>query len=462
MRLAHHFARWKTAAGLLLVLLAIPMAAAGAAPREIRVTNDTAGEVTVLAPKEEPKLFVLYISDGDGLTPERRQEAERFVARGAAVALIDLPDLKKKVANSDDADCHYTFGDFEDISHVAERDLGMTVWRWPVMVGIGEGATLAYLTTAQAPENTAAGGVSIGMRSATYTTRLTMCGIREAKNENGVRTYLPSAQIPDHWTLITSEQPAPEIEAFATSAPTAKLRIVPGTLSQQVDAAVEEAFQIGGAPNGALDGLPVVELPAKGKIRGLAIFISGDGGWRDIDKQIAEYLSERGIGIVGIDSLRYFWRRKEPQQIAADVSRIVAHYTQLWQVRKVSLVGYSLGANVIPFLWDKFDKPTQNELQLMVLLGLEPTAEFEITVQGWLGVSTSTEVDVRPSLATLPAAKVMCFYGAKEQDDNDTACVYPELAEAQIIERPGGHHFDGDYQSVAQIIYERITGKVTG
>jgi type IV secretory pathway VirJ component len=462
MKLSHHFIRWKPIAVLLFAVLAIPVATAFAAPREIKVTNDTAGEVTVLAPKEEPKLFVLYISGIDGITPERRQEAERFVARGAAVALIDLPDLKKKVTDSDDADCHYTFGDFEDISHLAERDLGMTAWRWPVMVGIGEGATLAYLTTAQAPENTAAGGVSIGMQTSSYATRLTMCGVKEAKNENGVRTYLPSAQIRGHWTLITAEQPASEIAAFADAAPTAKLRIVPGDLSQQIDAAVEEAFEIGGAPQGPLAGLPVVELPAKGKIRGLAVFISGDGGWRDIDKQIAEYLSERGIGIVGIDSLRYFWSRKEPSQIAADVSRVVSHYTKLWQVRKVTLAGYSLGANVIPFLWDKFDKTTQNEVQAMVLLGLEPTAEFEITVQGWLGMSTSTEVDVRPSLATLPPAKVMCFYGTKEKDDNETACVYPELAEAQIIERPGGHHFDGDYKSVAQMIYDRIVGKVTG
>ena len=38
----------------------------------------------------------------------------------------------------------------------------------------------------------------------------------------------------------------------------------------------------------------------------------------------------------------------------------------------------------------------------------------------------------------------------------------PELAEAQLVERPGGHHFDGDYKTVAQIIYFRLTGKATG
>ncbi len=432
-----------------------------AAPRTIKINNDTAGEVTILAPEGEPKLFVLFISDLDGMTPARRLEAERFVARGAAVALIDLPDLLKKVSDSDDVDCHYTFGDFEDISRVAERELGMATWRWPVMVGAGEGGTLAYLTAAQAPENTAAGGVSIGMR-ASFATRLTMCGIKELKNENGLRTYEPSTQIPGHWTLISAEQPTPEIVAFTSAAPTAKLRLVAGDVSQQVEAAIEEAFEIGGAPKGPLAGIPLVELPAKGNIRGLAVFISGDGGWRDIDKQIAEYLSERGIAIVGIDSLRYFWRRKEPAQIAADMSRVVAHYTKLWQARNVSLVGYSLGANVIPFIWDKLDKTTQNAVQVMVLLGLEPSTEFEVTVQGWLGVTSSKEQEVRPYLSGIPASKVMCFYGAKEKDDNETACLFPELAHAQLVQRPGGHHFDGDYKTVAQIIYDRLTAKASG
>jgi type IV secretory pathway VirJ component len=444
----------------------LAMFAAGAtssfsAPREIKVTNDTAGEVTIMAPKEEPKLFVLFISDRDGITPERRQEAERFVQRGAAVALIDLPDIMKRTREGSDADCHYTFGDFEDISHVAERELGMTAWRWPVMVGIGDGGTLAYLTAAQAPENTAAGGVSIGMLPS-FPTKLTMCGVKELKAENGVRTYAAPTQINGHWTLIEEEQPAPEIAAFTESAPTAKLRIVKGGLDAKLSAALEEAFEIGGAPVGPLAGIPLVELPAKGKIRSLVVFISGDGGWRDIDKQIAEYLSERGIGIVGIDSLRYFWRRKDPQKIADDVSEVIAHYTKLWQARKVTLAGYSLGANAIPFAWSRFDKATQNAIQLMVFLGLERSTEFEITVQGWLGMATSSEIDVRPALTSLPTSKVMCFYGTIEKNDNDTACVLPELQGAQIVQRPGGHHFDGDYQTVAQIIFDRITGRASG
>ena len=55
--------------------------------------------------------------------------------------------------------------------------------------------------------------------------------------------------------------------------------------------------------------LPLVELPASHP-RGLAIILSGDGGWRDLDKTIGEQLSSEGISVVGWDCLRYFWRHK--------------------------------------------------------------------------------------------------------------------------------------------------------
>ena len=49
----------------------------------------------------------------------------------------------------------------------------------------------------------------------------------------------------------------------------------------------------------------------------MAVIYSGDGGWRDIDKDIAGALQEKGIPVVGVDSLRYFWSEKTPDQVAA-------------------------------------------------------------------------------------------------------------------------------------------------
>ncbi|TPK10203.1 hypothetical protein FJ543_21975 [Mesorhizobium sp. B2-5-7] len=42
----------------------------------------------------------------------------------------------------------------------------------------------------------------------------------------------------------------------------------------------------------------------------MAIVLSGDGGWHDLDKTIAEELQSRGVSVVGRDSVRYFWKKK--------------------------------------------------------------------------------------------------------------------------------------------------------
>src|SRR5204862_4940772 len=64
-------------------------AAASAAPREITVKEEVLGTVTVLAPAEEPQIFAALLSDKDGFTPAYKAAAEKLVAGGAAVLLVD-------------------------------------------------------------------------------------------------------------------------------------------------------------------------------------------------------------------------------------------------------------------------------------------------------------------------------------------------------------------------------------
>jgi type IV secretory pathway VirJ component len=438
------------------LLLALPWQNAVAAPRAMTVPNETLGEVQVIAPAGEPKLFVIAISDRDGLSDARRAEAERLVDKGAAVALIDLPSLEGKVSASEDEDCHYTFGDFEDLSRVAQRQLGMTTWRWPVLLGVGEGGTLAYLALAQAPDNTAAGAVSVGF-APHLATRLPLCaGAPEAGGKDGVQSYQPAKDLPGAWRWISSGQPAPDLDKFVRASPMAQLHVAPGDAGTQFDAALDAVVEIGAPPAGAVADLPLVELPAKGKPRALAVFISGDGGWRDIDKQIGEYLQAHDVAVVGVDTLRYFWSKKPPEAVAADLDRIVKHYQQLWQVRKTALLGYSFGADILPLAWGKLSPATRDAADLIGLVSPEPTADLEVSVSGWLGLSAANEVPVRPYLAEMPAGKVMCIYGADEAADNDTACIAPELDNATRLERPGGHHFDGDYQAIADALLTRL------
>ncbi len=65
----------------------------------------------------------------------------------------------------------------------------------------------------------------------------------------------------------------------------------------------------------------------------MAVVISGDGGWRDLEKTIAEDLQKDGVAVLGWDSVRYFWHQKTPEQTAADLAEALDTYGTEWRTQ---------------------------------------------------------------------------------------------------------------------------------
>ncbi len=196
--------------------------------------------------------------------------------------------------------------------------------------------------------------------------------------------------------------------------------------------------------------LPLVELPATGPDRRMAIVWSGDGGWRDLDKVIGEKLAKDGIAVVGVDVLHYFWSRKSPEQVAADLGAVIGHYSEAWDRPEVLLVGYSFGADILPFAYNRLPEAARARVSQISLLALSTFADFEVHVAGWITDGRYPDsVDTAPELAKLSGVKVQCFYG---MDDKGSGCTLPELKGAEIVATTGGHHFDGDYAALARRI----------
>jgi type IV secretory pathway VirJ component len=186
----------------------------------------------------------------------------------------------------------------------------------------------------------------------------------------------------------------------------------------------------------------------------MAVVLSGDGGWRDLDKTIGEDLQRQGIPVVGWDSLRYFWRKRSPEQTARDLATVLDTYMTKWHATEVALIGYSFGADVLPFVYNRLPRNLRSRVVLISLLGFAKSADFQIDVYGWLGLPPSRDaVAVSPELAKISPALVQCFYG---QNEADTAC--PGLAGhgVQVIRTGGGHHFGGDYAVLANRILARL------
>jgi type IV secretory pathway VirJ component len=210
---------------------------------------------------------------------------------------------------------------------------------------------------------------------------------------------------------------------------------------------------------GRVKGVPLVEVPAARSGRDeLAVLLSGDGGWAETDKGLAQALSKGGIPVVGWSSLRYFIHRKKPDQVAADLERTLRVYLSLWHKEKVVLIGYSFGADVVPFLVPRLPPDLAERVSLVVLMGPTGTADFHIHPGEWLRKPSDDSLPTMPEVEKLRGREILCAYGRKEKD---SFCL--QLGDlVHLLIRPGGHIVGKDYGPVAEWILSRPGGASPG
>jgi type IV secretory pathway VirJ component len=215
--------------------------------------------------------------------------------------------------------------------------------------------------------------------------------------------------------------------------------------------ALEELSRAIQLPEG--QDLPLVEAPAStgAERREIAVIVSGDGGWAELDKNVAAGLAAAGVPTVGLSSLRYFWTPRTPDTAAADLARVITHYGAAWHAEHVILVGYSFGADVLPFLVNRLERAVRARVTQVALLGLGATATFEFHVAEWTGQAAGPEYLTVPEVERL-TVPVTCVHGAGEED---SACVEIRSPRARVVTVGEGHHFSGEYARLVDVILQR-------
>jgi type IV secretory pathway VirJ component len=206
------------------------------------------------------------------------------------------------------------------------------------------------------------------------------------------------------------------------------------------------------AKGAAALSLPLVEVPTRGSSDTFVIFVSGDGGWASIDKSMSRVLADRGMPVVGLNALDYFWTRRTPETASRDLNRIIEHYAGAWQRSRVILIGYSRGADVLPAMVNRLPPESLSRIRLIALLGPSPKVQFEFHMSDWLHESAGG-VAVRPELDKIAQQRVLCIWG---QDDKDSLC--PQVTAANVVLLPlkGAHHFDGGYEKLALLVLDHL------
>jgi type IV secretory pathway VirJ component len=443
------------------------------------------GELALYRDSPQPSQVVLFVSGDGGWNQGVVDMAKALASLDALVVGIDIRTYLAALRKSDEK-CLYPAADFEALSQYLQKKLDFPSYRIPVLVGYSSGATLVYATLAQAPPNTFRGGISLGFCPDLDVAK-PFCkgsGLTSTPNAKGpgIR-FDPIEEIASPWIAfqgaIDQVCDANATQQYVSRVKGAEIVLLPkvghgfsvqknwmpqfrDAFGRLLKGTQSAAFEPEASPSGtavadhpvgvpSVADLPVVEVPATtGRSDALAFVASGDGGWAGLDRQVAGVLADKGIPVVGLDTLRYYWQPRSPEESAQALERILRHYLAKWQKKRVLLIGYSRGADVLPFMASRLPEDLAKRVDLIALLGPAPGITFEFHYTDWISSAPRGSTrPVQPEIEKLRGKKILCVYGA---DESDSVCRRLPPGLALLDERPGGHHFGGDYRAIADRI----------
>ncbi len=422
----------------------------------------------ILVPDDDAMTgVVVVISDADGWDLMEQGALDAAALGGAVGVGIDLRTWRAALSRETERECLFLPADIEHLARQLHRRHAAAFYRPPRVIGFGEGAALALAIVAQTPNASVA--ETIGETLAIDPTETVALPKRLCtsapthETAHGLAYGLGPGALPNPVRIVLSSAADPAGRAHAESLKVSHPEVVisaaeggPARVLAVETAAVTARL----TPDGNTLDLPLVEALVPPIHDTVAIFYSGDGGWREIDQRIAARLNDGGVPVIGVDALRYFWCEKAPDETARDLSTIIAHYRQRLGVSRVVLIGYSFGANLLPRVYGLMPQADRETVSLLSLLALSRQADFEIAMTGWLGAAgTGRHGDPVDHLASAEAGKIQCVYGLEEEASGCTPLASRVKDGVQLIARPGGHHFDENYERVADEILARILAR---
>lgn len=430
------------------------------------------GDVTVYRPQGAPRRVVLFVSGDGGWHLGVTSMARHLAADGALVVGIDVRHYLAALAQAGDR-CVSLAADFELLSHDVQKQLQLPHYLTPELAGYSSGATIVYAALAQAPAGTFTGAISLGFCADQDFRSARLCpgmDLHYTVNHRGDYVLEPAVKMQDVWIALQGQRdqvcnPA-AVDDFAARVPHAEVVQLPtvghgfGVERNWLPQLREASFKLQPPPPASLHpiaasagtslaDLPLVELPLPAGSAAptrFALMLSGDGGWAGLDRKIAASFQQRGVPVVGIDSLRYFWHERTPEETARDVAAVIAHYAAAWHCQQVDLVGYSFGADVLPFVVNRLPQQLAASIAMLTLVGPSASATFEIHVSNWLPGVVTPGLPTAPELAKLQPP-LLCLQGADEQ-----ASVCHGLPRATVAQIGRGHHLGGDGDPIVERI----------
>ena len=409
-----------------------------------------------------PQNVIIMISGESGWKSGVAGISQTFSEMNSLVIGIDILRYYKNLKHRTE-DCYNVAADFVELATEVEKKYDFPDYQPPVIMGYSTGATLVYGILAQGRPGTFVGGISVGFCPNIEIGKL-LCqinGLTETVEIPGGKfLFKPDEKLGNPWIVLMGQDDKvcnySTVAEFVSKTKDAELVSLPKVshgyskssefMPQWKDAfnRLIERYEKDKPPRVNIDdvkNLPLVITNSKIQERQMpvALLISGDGGWYGFEQNIADHLAKQGIPTVGLDSKKYFWKRRTPEETAADIAKALSFYGKEWGRDKFVLIGYSLGAEIVPFIVNDLPEEIKSKIESAVLLSPATTTDFEIHISNMLGMgnrqNTYNTIDEIIKMQSIPT---LIIFGDGEKTE-----IPALLSGTSVIIRkiPGDHHY---------------------
>src|SRR3954464_10673596 len=131
--------------------------------------------------------------------------------------------------------------------------------------------------------------------------------------------------------------------------------------------------------------LPVMTYTSEDTSKPIIVYYTGDGGFNYFSTGFAKQFNNKGYSVISLNCLKSFWKSKTPDQSALEASDLINYYESEWKRTKIILIGYSFGADVLPFIFTRLPKKHANDVEQIILLSPSNHTDFEVHITEMLG-----------------------------------------------------------------------------
>jgi type IV secretory pathway VirJ component len=195
------------------------------------------------------------------------------------------------------------------------------------------------------------------------------------------------------------------------------------------------------------------EWNASTRNKPLIFYISGDGGFNRFSNELCTSINKQGFDVDALDSKSYFWSKKTPEQTTQDISDLLSKKIAGRPNQQIVLIGYSFGADVLPYVLNRLPKNISDKIKVSFLLASSGSTDFEIHITDWFGSDKRRDMDVLPEVNKITNYKIVILNSSDDEGLNAKKITTKNHV-TEIL--PGGHHFDGDIDQIVKTILKFI------